>query len=277
MLRNLYYKLPPRLRFIVRYLFFLPHDLLKSIFNNDGNIHPPRRLIFTGSGDFIKMGKLFQNELIANKIITPSSYVLDVGCGIGRNALPLTTYLSTGKYEGFDIIKLGINWCKNNISTKYPNFNFTLVNLSNDLYKKDGESAKYFKFPYEDNSFDLVLVISVFTHMLPEEVNQYLSEIHRVLKIKGHCYSTFFILNDASERNMELNNSEFNFPYNMGVYSLLNKEVKSANVAYQEDFLTDTLVVQNKFVIKSLEYGSWSMDKSENPIKFQDILIVQKP
>ena len=47
--------------------------------------------------------------------------VLDVGCGIGRMAIPLARYLNTdGKYEGFDIIPENIAWCQRAITPRYP-------------------------------------------------------------------------------------------------------------------------------------------------------------
>src|SRR4051794_26342926 len=49
--------------------------------------------------------------------------VLDVGCGIGRTAIPLTEYLSEhGSYRGFDISRESIEWCSREITSRFPNF-----------------------------------------------------------------------------------------------------------------------------------------------------------
>ena len=37
--------------------------------------------------------------------LKPEHRVLDIGCGVGRVALPLTRYLTSGTYDGFDIVK----------------------------------------------------------------------------------------------------------------------------------------------------------------------------
>ncbi len=235
---------------------------------------PPKRLIYTGGGDFLKIGKRIIDHIKAHGIITPSSIVLDVGSGIGRIAFSLTKYLVDGHYEGFDIIKSGIRWCERNISRNYPNFRFKWVSLSNDLYREHGNDAGEFIFPYEDEFFDLVIVISVFTHMQPAEVENYVNEINRVLKKDGHCYATFFILNHASEAAMK-ENDEFNFKHHHGFYSLLNEKVKAANVAYQEKYL-DELFGNNNFHSISKEYGSWSGAYKNGPLDFQDIVIIQK-
>ena len=276
MIRKLFYKLPPKLRFAVRYAVFLPYDIIVSVFRPKGQLAPPKRLIFIGSGNFTEIGNLFKDEFVEHNILSPESNVLDVGCGIGRSAIPLTGYLKSGRYEGFDIIKTGINWCNKHIASRFPNFRFTLVDLSNDLYKNSGGLAQNFTFPYPDNSFDLVIVLSVFTHMVEEEVERYFSEISRVLKTGGHCYSTFFILNESSVSAMKSNSNAFDFKYDKGNYSLIDEEVRSANVAFNEDYLVNSLVPKNGFVVQSLMYGTWSKELNTNPIGFQDRLILQK-
>ena len=125
---------------------------------------------------------MFLQDFISKKLITPDSSVLDIGSGIGRIAIPLTSFLEKGLYEGFDIMKPGIRWCQRNISTRFPHFKFIQVSLANDLYRNSGDAAAKFVFPSANDQFDLAIATSVFTHMLPEEVIQYVEEIHRVLK-----------------------------------------------------------------------------------------------
>lgn len=57
-----------------------------------------------------------------------------MGCGIGRMAIPLTEYLSEeGSYEGFDVVRRGVKWCQENITTRCPNFRFRLADVYNEL------------------------------------------------------------------------------------------------------------------------------------------------
>lgn len=123
-----------------------------------------------------------------------------MGCGIGRKTIPLTKYLDkTGRYEGFDIIKTEVDLCKKRISTKYPNFHFQRVDIFNECYNPKGKyKASEFKFPFENEFFDFVVLGSIFTHMLPEDIENYLSEIARVLKKGGRFLITFFLLNKES-------------------------------------------------------------------------------
>ena len=80
----------------------------------------------------------------------------------------------------------GIAWCQENITPKHPNFRFQVADIRNKEYNS-GErfAASEYEFPYEDASFDFVLLTSVFTHLLPNEVENYLSEIQRVLAPGG--------------------------------------------------------------------------------------------
>src|SRR5438874_4060962 len=74
---------------------------------------PPASMIFVGSGDFRQIGRVFRDYFIELGDLQPGDRVLDIGCGIGRMAIPLTKYLSkNGEYWGIDIVKHGIDWCQ---------------------------------------------------------------------------------------------------------------------------------------------------------------------
>ena len=274
--RKFYYALPPAWRLVARKMIYLPGDILHSIISSDKTLSPPSRLIFTGRGDFLRIGESFLQDFISKNIIQKNSAVLDIGSGIGRIAIPLTAYLDNGRYEGFDIMKPGIAWCQKNITSRFPHFKFTQVSLSNDLYRNTGESATQFVFPYQDNSFDLAIATSVFTHMVPEEVIRYVEEIQRVLKTGGYAYLTFFVLNENSKAQMTRGKNEFNFQYDHGNYRLLDEKVKSANVAYEEKYLFSEIIKPHQFEMVSTEYGTWSIQEKGSLIAFQDRIVIKK-
>lgn len=237
---------------------------------------PPKGLIFTGSGDFKKTGEHYVDVLKELCGLMPDHRVLDIGCGIGRIAIPLTKYLSAeGSYEGFDIVKKGIGWCKKNITASFPNFRFLHFDLRNDLYNKKTERPpKEFVFPFEDNSFDQVVLISVFTHMMPDDAEHYLKEIRRVLKPKGKCLVTNFILNPESRVYMKTNPG-FRFDHNFGNYSLMDKNVKEANIAFEEEFMI-SLINGSSLIVENTLYGYWSGRQRIDSFDFQDIMILSK-
>jgi len=274
--RELYYLLNPKLRRTVRRFYYYPSDFIDSILGRRDKLIPPKGKIYIGHGDFKRQGDKLLDQLIKHANLQPEQRVLDVGCGIGRLAVPLTKYLNNqGSYEGFDIVKSGIKWCKKNISKSYPNFKFKHIDLKNDLYNlSTDKEAKNFIFPYKDNEFDLVFLFSVFTHMTPLDVDNYLEQINRVLKPNGICFATFFILNEEIKKLMD-NYDGLKFIYDKGDYVLLDKKVHEANVAYKENYLKD-LITKDKFKIEQIYYGWWCGRKRDKCLDYQDTLILRK-
>ncbi len=267
--RKIYYSFPPKWRLIVRRIFFFPVDLM----SRREELVPPKGMIYTGSGDFIKQGNHFL-EHFKDAGLNADHHVLDIGSGIGRMARAIAFFLNKeGRYEGFDVVEKGVTWCKENIQKKFPAFNFTYVELQNSLYSESGDDASKFKFPYPDNNFNFTFLTSVFTHMPTEEVLHYIKEIHRTLDYGGICFSTFFILNEESKEMME--NGNFKFPHNYGNYALMDKNVDAANIAFDQAFLFQE-IEKNGFKIKEIIYGNWCGDRPSKYGEFQDILILEK-
>jgi SAM-dependent methyltransferase len=275
-LRKIYYGLSPSGRMLARKLWFGPADVMGHFFGRENHpLLPPRHMIYTGAGDFLRQGKQFRSYFEKYAGLHPGSRVLDVGCGIGRMAVPLTEVLhpDQGFYEGFDVVKTGIDWCQNRITPDFPHFRFQYVPLLNDLYRTDGGDATTFRFPYPDAHFDLVILTSVFTHMLPDETEHYLKEIHRVLQPGGRVFASFFLWNETAEAHRD--RAGFKFPHDLGHYRLMSRRVKSANVAYDETYLRQQ-VKDLGYTIAHLHYGTWSGRPRSECLDFQDIIVLEK-
>lgn len=272
LIRKLFYTLPVGLRYTVRRLYYLPADLLTK----RHELVPPKGMIFTGMGDYVRVGEQTFAHFLKYGNITPESTVLDIGSGIGRMAVPFTGFLTgKGRYEGFDIVKMGVDWCKEYISARYANFNFRHIDLRNDLYNlKTKDTAAEFIFPYPDNNFDFVFLTSVFTHMMPRDMEHYISEIKRVMKPGSRCYATFFILDKESEDAMYNSGGKF-FPYKYGTYSLMDKNVKEANIAYQKDYIFGLLEGQGLQTVDFFR-GFWSGLPAGGLNEHQDVIIFEK-
>jgi ubiquinone/menaquinone biosynthesis C-methylase UbiE len=271
--RKLFYLLPPALRFSARRLFYFPSDVLDELFGKREPLIPPKGMIYTGSGDFKKISEMQLGYFREYCGLLPNGAVLDIGSGMGRSAVALTSYLDKeGKYEGFDVVKRGVDWCSKNISSRFPNFQFSSVPLNNDLYRPDGKAPESFRFPYPDNTFNLIIVNSVFTHMVAKEVENYFTEMARVLKIGGTAYITFFLF-DKGQTTFP---TGFDFPFEKGNYRLMDEKVKSANVAYEKEYFKQELVRRNGFMIRHLFEGSWRGLPMGSCKEFQDLAIIER-
>lgn len=245
-----------------------------SFGQTSGQLTPPDdHLNFVGGGDFLAIGNEFLEYFKDLAGLKPTDRVLDVGCGIGRMAFPLTGYLSRkGSYEGFDIVPHGIQWCTQNITSRYPKFKFQLADIRNKWYNSDGGViAADFRFPYDNASFDFVFLTSVFTHLLPSEVENYMSEIARVLKPGGCCFSTWFVINEESEKLMQENRSTLDFKQTIDGYRTVNVLVPEEAVAYAQEYVCD-LYKKNGFNDDlHIHYGLWC-GRNEH-VSYQDIFI----
>jgi len=160
----------------------------------------------------------------------PGEKILDVGCGIGRKTIPLT---SEATYEGIDINQKGIEWCQKNISARFPNFRFQKIDVYNKYYNPQGkDSPAEYEFPFDDDSFDFVMLGSVFTHMFPQDGANYLSEARRVLRKGGRCLITFFLLTEESLGALANGKSTIDFKHSFGNYRVVLREMPEFAIAY---------------------------------------------
>lgn len=268
-LRKIYYSLSPDLRLWARKLYYLPDTLFKK---REGTI-PPKSLIYTGSGDFLKQGSEWKEFFIDNGL-QPEHSFLDIGSGIGRIAIGLKDYLK-GEYQGFEAMEVGADWCRNNITPKYPNFNFKYVNLHNDLYNSEGLDAAEYVFDYTRDSFDYACAISVFTHMIDTEVANYLEQASKVIKRNGHLVATFFIMDKDTKQRLDTSETNFRFDHAYENYYLMDKKVKGANVCFKKEYLLKIIDASGFEIVRSIP-GSWSGIPKISPVAFQDVLVLKR-
>ena len=268
MKKALRYALPVPLKKFLKTTAYTALDVKDTLTGKRDKTYPPRRLNFVGSADFKAVGDEFAGLFKDLGGLKSTDRVLDIGSGVGRMALPLTTYLNQGHYEGFDIDHRGVEWCQKNISTKFPHFKFQYVDLYNKFYNAKGtiKSAE-FRFPYADDSFDFVFATSVFTHLLPEDAAHYLEEIKRVLAPNGTAFLTWFALDSDRMKRMktERSNADFKYAYEDSkfcYFSHLNNP--EAEMAYTKDWLNHVLKSHE------LHTGTWC---GADGVSYQDIVI----
>ena len=259
--------MPLALRTRLKWLGYATQDVLKG---PQLDRVPPRRDTFIGGGDFVSVGENFFITLKRHGL-TPEMDVLDVGCGQGRMARPMIGFFKTGRYRGFDIVRSGIEWCQKEYE-RLNHFEFFHADVFNERYNPSGRvTAKDFKFPYADNSFDCVFLTSVFTHMFADDIANYLSEISRVLRPNGKTLITWFLLDDISLKSQH---RILNFKYEIDTNSRTTvKSNPEAAIAFDDGYVK-TLYERSGLSIMEIEHGTWS--RPQSPYNLQDLIIAGK-
>jgi SAM-dependent methyltransferase len=143
-------------------------QILRGAYSND------KAAQLAVGGEFEAIGALLRETLI-HQGLKKDQYVVDVGCGSGRLAKPLSEYLTDGKYLGIDVVPQLVDYARE-ISGR-PDWRF--------------EMAQGLTIPEADDKADMVCFFSVLTHLLHEESFVYLREAKRVLKRGGKIVLSF--------------------------------------------------------------------------------------
>lgn len=249
-----------------------------KIFKYNGYEIPVDLVNLTGGGtdtwDAISIGHMEEYELYCP--ISPNDTVLEVGCGVGRDAIQLTKHLGPkGKYIGFDIIKPSIEWCQKSISTKYPNFKFYYYDLWSQIHNPNGKlRVNGIKFPAKDKSVDRIVLHSVFTHMFREDIVHYLKEFRRVLKPDGKAMASFFVLDQESLELAKNSDSNLKFEHKYGKGCYINDlQYPEGAIGYTPKNIHRMLRESGLKLDQPIHRGFWSGRR--NVKDGQDILVLR--
>src|SRR4051812_14631544 len=149
------------------YAWWVQLSRLRFPFNKD------KALRFAIGGEFEAFG-FVETELLRHLGLSKHDYVIDVGCGAGRLASPLSGFLE-GRYLGTDIVPELVSYARKLVDR--PDWRFQLV--------------KGIDIPENDAQADVVCFFSVFTHLSHEDSYRYLCEAKRVLKPGGKIVFSF--------------------------------------------------------------------------------------
>jgi ubiquinone/menaquinone biosynthesis C-methylase UbiE len=136
---------------------------------------PPARLRHRVHGSldkesFLQVGKIVAQNIrdlcaIVGRDIYSFEHILDFGCGCGRVVRNFQDAPTSCHLYGTDIDSDLVNWCKNNLQN---------IRWSTNGYRPP--------LPFENNTFDLIYAISVFTHLDEEFQHVWLRELQRIAK-----------------------------------------------------------------------------------------------
>lgn len=137
----------------------------------------PPILVTKVNGDTTESGFAYIGSCIADAIekevgtLTNTRKILDFGCGLGRVMAQMRGRAPEADIVGFDIDPMMLHWAGRLLGSERNRF----VSTTQDL---------------PDGGFDLIVVISVFTH-LDTTTDYWLAEIHRLLGPKGRAFVTY--------------------------------------------------------------------------------------
>jgi len=233
--------------------------------------------------NFKEGGKLVFHQMQSLCNLKPNFHVLDLGCQLGRLAIPFSIFLDkNGSYDGVDIIPEAIEWTKKHIGEKYSNFNFTLADIYNGWYNPNGkvESHEY-QLPFKDSAFDFVIMISVFTHMLENDLKNYFSEVSRVMKQRGLAWITFYLINDETLELLDSKSTNIDFKYKFEPgYRSIREDQPESSVAWDEEIVKKLCKQNGLEIVEPIHYGNWRYandpEKTKKTLSIQDIMILRK-
>ena len=237
---------------------------------------PPKESQFVGDGDFLAIGMEFLEHSVRLGALRPSANVLDLGCGIGRLALPLTQFLTPeAGYIGVDVHPEGIEWCRRMICPAYRNFRFIRLDIRHPIYNPGGAlDGATLELPFPDHTFDFVAAISLFTHLGEAEVMNYAREIRRILRPEGRCMATFFLLNEGAREGLRAEPARLPFDVQSDSFQLeAFPQNPGAAVAFEETGLLERLRAAGLAPAIPVAHGTWSGRRTG--LTYQDLCVLQ--
>ena len=195
-------------------------------------------------GEFEAFG-ILQRECLIQYGLRPNDYVIDVGCGSGRLAKPLSEYLS-GPYLGTDVVPELVNYARKLVARS--DWRFVVVDS--------------FTIPERDGAADFVCFFSVFTHILHQQSYLYLEEAKRVLKPTGKVVFSFL---------------EFRVPCH---WSVFENSVEKADTNWHLDQFIERNAIHAwashlGFIVKAIEDGDKPHIPIRNPVVREDGTVLQ--
>ncbi len=241
---------------------------------------PPRAMVVAiGGSSFRLIGEEFLRLFRDLGGLPREARVLDVGCGCGRMAVPLAKWLTgASTYDGFDVDAAAVSWCREQITPRYPTFQFHVADVRNGHYRADAaRDAVEWTFPWPDASFDFVFLTSVFTHMLPRDQERYVEEIARVLADGGTCFATFFLWNAEAAERLDLHATRMRFKHVLtdpgGEFRAMYPEKPEGALSIREEDARARFDRHGLAVVEPIHYGTWCRPRGAS---FQDVVVVRR-
>lgn len=148
-----------------------------------------------------------ETGLIQQILPIQSGYILDIGCGCGKQSIVLAN--NNNKVFGLDIQDWMIDYAKEFNSNE------------NTTYLCDD----FMTYNFEDKKYDIIISQNVFFHIKDKET--LLRKIYDLLKVGGQ-----FIFTDLTQHDTEHNDDNLAYPVEPPFYSKLLNKIGFTNVLF---------------------------------------------
>jgi SAM-dependent methyltransferase len=145
------------------------------------------------------IGKIQFDYLVVNGL-TPAHHFFDLGCGTLRGGRHFIRYLEADHYTGFELSPKALAYAadlveREGLSPKRPRL---VLNVSKNLRFEQ----------FSGKTFDYILAQSVFTHLMPEHIEECFAHIPSIMHDRSLFYFTF----RKGSAYLRRGNKGFNYP-----------------------------------------------------------------
>ena len=121
-----------------------------------------------------------------------SSNVLDIGCGGTFTQALLDRQLPLKRYVGVDVHREMVEFLRMNVDD--PRFCYQHMNVHNAIHNPDGEPLhEGTELPLGEETFDIISLFSVLTHLAPHDYVTMLKILRRYVKPNGRLFIELFV------------------------------------------------------------------------------------
>ncbi len=224
----------------------------------------------------------FWLDAFASGVAGPGSDILDIGCGCGRFALTLREFRYHGRrfsghYTGIDVDAEMLAWCRRHFPA--DRFSFLEVDAANTAYRPDGrEKQEQVRFAAQDQSQDLVLANSLFTHLLADAAVAYVREAARVLRPGGCLQLSALRIEDVHEAKAPgMSDRRWSFEHRVGAAYVEDLRVPEAAVAYEHSYLKGILRDAGFGPIETLPTDTHAIYRATKPAVVVSVVTTRQP
>lgn len=269
--------LPPPIRRAAAGLWLDLNSLPVRLRDPNRRGDPWQSLHNIGPGDFQGSGAGLMNDLIAHAGLKPNHRVLDIGCGVGRVALPLARFLDArGRYVGFDVSRRAVEGCRKRFARIRPEFRFVWLDVRNRDYNAGGAIAETeARFPCDSGVVDVAFAASVFSHVQMETIARYLAEAQRTLKHGGRFFFTAYTLTPERRAAIVRAETRLDFrPWRNGSMVMDHRSPERA-IAHDAEAIEAAIAAAGLRLAGPWRRGDWAPGAELGG--WQDVWVAEKP